>query len=1023
MREQIIEIVSNNQKNFSSRIKQNPDLMKWVEEHTLVSGDVKFSEKIYSAIYQESGICPRGNKRSFETFSTGYRHGCGHSSVCQCCKESTAKKLAEINSNYTDEQKQEIQQKRENTMIGLYGVPFSMQREEVKVNLSKPKMSEMAVQKLHSIDWLNEEYNNKQRTLVDIASECEVNVSTVMDYCKKYEFKIRKRANYSMPEIEVKQFIESLGFTVEHSNWDILEKQEIDLFVPEKNIGIEIDGLYWHSFNPYKGPLEEKKYAHLEKTVNALKSKVELIHITDYEWKFKNELVKSLLIAKLGKATRIFARKCEIRKINVITEKEFLIKNHFQGYIPSSFSAGLYYENELVSIMTICLSRFDKTTKYELLRFCNKLGTVIIGGAEKLFNAILTHIGDESITSYCDISKFNGNIYKTLGFVPVNKPTPGYFWTDGDETIISRFKCQKKNLKEWLPSFDETKSEADNMFAAGFRRFWDCGQQKFIKEGKNATMPIVNEQIEEIDVNLPIDIDEKEITFPKVKHGGDRNRTQKTPEVTKQVEINNFNDLFSESSSSEELVNVPITPPMVIPIIEVKTEPSITNQREQILALIESKPKHYAKMVKSNPVLWKWVTEKSLITVDNVAEMIHSAMNQIKNICQYGNTMRFISFKDGYGGCGPGCTCANEKRSISSKESHSLRTQEEKAMAVQKRRETNLKEYGHINAAQTQEVKQKHKEHYDSLRTKIETVTTNSMSDADRGYERFKKTVNATYNFTLLTPRDYYHGIQQKDAYEYRFQCNSCGAIQSKKFNHARGIVCHVCNGGQKVEEKKSPQETINRIIESNPTTFSRIIKNDSNLVKWINENTLVQSTNFAEICYSALHQVNNVCENGKIKNFTSIKDGYRGCGRAGVCQCANDLLKQSLKNANTLIQEKRDIVSNNGNEDIIISDELKNRLLALFEGKNAKAYPTIIRYDIDLYQEIVNATNRFLPETDSERCYIILNGEPPKCKYGNKRKYNSFVLGYRTGCIDPECNCARESQREKMSAWHASNH
>lgn len=894
MRNKLIELMKLHKKNFSLYVKNDPALQQWIEENTLVHGDVTLSEKIYSIIYQENGICKNGNKRSYENFTNGFRAGCGHSSKCQCCMENTIKKVKEAKANYTEERKQEINETRKNTMTSMYGHAYNSQRPEIKEKLQKSTLSQDILDKLKNKEWLNEEYVVKQRTLLDIGNELGVYYGTIGDYCKKHGFTIRQRGSYSTAELEVKTFIETFGFQVDHSNWNILDNKEIDLYIPEKKFGIEIDGLFWHSYNPYRGPDTENRNRHLEKTVDALKSNVELIHITDHEWRFKKDLVKSLLTTKLGKAEKIFARKCYIKEVGTTTEKQFLTNNHFQGYTPSSYAIGLYLKDELVSIMTVGNSRFDKSAKYELLRFCTKLNTVIIGGAEKLFNNVLNFVGNESIVSYCDISKFNGYIYTKLGFEKTNSVSPGYFWTDGDEIIISRFKSQKKQLQQWLPSFDENKSESENMFEAGFRRFWDCGQQKYIRKGKSHTT--TNNVVDEMDINFPEELD-NEIKLPKIV------------------------------STKETIIETSIIPPqseikeVVIPVVE----PLVTNQRERILELVETKPKHFSKMIQKDTQLWKWVEENSLIKSIPV-EMIYSAIYQVSNVCPNGNIKKLRSFKEGFTGCGVAgkCKCAAELVSISAKASHASRTSEQKRLAVEKTKTTNLERYNVTNVGQTEKAKQKHKEHYDSSCINNEIVIpNNSTSDADRGYEKFKNTVKTKYNFTLLTPRDEYYGIRQKDALEYRFQCNSCGAIQLKKFNHGRGIVCHVCNGSRKVEKKKLPQEIIKQIIDNNPTNFSRIIQNDSNLVKWVIENTLVQSTNFAESCYSALHQVNNVCENGKIKNFTSIKDGYRGCGRAGVCQCANDLLKQSLKNANTLVQEKRDIISNN-NVDTIISEELK---------------------------------------------------------------------------------------------------
>jgi hypothetical protein len=78
----------------------------------------------------------------------------------------------------------------------------------------------------------------------------------------------------------------------------------------------------------------------------------------------------------------IYARKCQLREvIDTSIVRKFLNDNHIQGYSHSSIKIGLYYEDELVSLMI-----FGKKRKnMELIRFCNKLNTNVIGGSSKLF--------------------------------------------------------------------------------------------------------------------------------------------------------------------------------------------------------------------------------------------------------------------------------------------------------------------------------------------------------------------------------------------------------------------------------------------------------------------------------------------------------------------------------------------------------------------------------------------------------------------------------------------------------------
>jgi hypothetical protein len=133
--------------------------------------------------------------------------------------------------------------------------------------------------------------------------------------------------------------------------------------------------------------------------------------------------------------------------------------------------------------MTFGKSRYSKIANIELLRVCTKLNHIVIGGVEKLFKESLNNYPNQDIISYCDLSKFSGNLYQKLGFTKSKKAEPGYFWTDGNY-LISRFKCQKKNLSKWLRTYDPNKSESENMFLAKYRRYWDCGQQTWIYKQK-----------------------------------------------------------------------------------------------------------------------------------------------------------------------------------------------------------------------------------------------------------------------------------------------------------------------------------------------------------------------------------------------------------------------------------------------------------------------------------------------------------------------------------------------------------
>ena len=113
---------------------------------------------------------------------------------------------------------------------------------------------------------------------------------------------------------------------------------------------------------------------------------IQLFHICEDDWIYKQNIIKSMILNKLGKSSnKIYARKTEVKEVidNKLV-REFLDNNHIQGFVGSKIKLGLFYKDELVSLMTFSKRTFMKNEDYELVRFCNKLNTNVIGGASKL---------------------------------------------------------------------------------------------------------------------------------------------------------------------------------------------------------------------------------------------------------------------------------------------------------------------------------------------------------------------------------------------------------------------------------------------------------------------------------------------------------------------------------------------------------------------------------------------------------------------------------------------------------------
>jgi hypothetical protein len=270
------------------------------------------------------------------------------------------------------------------------------------------------------------------------------------------------------------------------------------------------------------------------------------------------------------------------------------------------------------------------------------------------------------------------------------------------------------------------------------------------------------------------------------------------------------------------------------------------DNRDEILDLMNSHPKHYTKMIVNRQPLWDWILANTKIT-STPSAMIYSAVYQVSNICNFGNTMNYRGLSLGFKSCGRASTftCAKTAVSQAVSDSKAARTMEQIAIENKKRETTNIQKYRVPNTGQTEKAITAHRLLYADVKkvddinnkiksTKLERYGSDTYNNASKakltnmekygvdnsyniptvrdkakaaharkkqtnsylidGYSRFCKYLNARYNFTLLTSLEEYGGIRQKDAHVYLFQCNNCNDIISKKFYHATGINCTTCS-------------------------------------------------------------------------------------------------------------------------------------------------------------------------------------------------------------------------------------
>jgi hypothetical protein len=283
----------------------------------------------------------------------------------------------------------------------------------------------------------------------------------------------------SMYEQDFLNFIRSVyKETILDKTKNIIKPFELDVFLPDLNIGFEFNGIYWHN-EIYK----EQNY-HFNKTELCEKNNIRLIHVYEDDWIHRNDIVKSRILSIINSSTiKIYARHTKIKEIednNLV--RDFLNKNHIQGLIGSQFKFGLFFNDELVSLMTFGKQRKNmginsSPDSYELLRFCSKLNTTVIGGASRLFKYFINKKNPKEIISYADRSWSQGELYKKLNFCFIHKTRPSYYYVVGG-IRKNRFNFRKDVLIK--DGFDSNKTEHEIMLERKIYRIYDSGQLKFI---------------------------------------------------------------------------------------------------------------------------------------------------------------------------------------------------------------------------------------------------------------------------------------------------------------------------------------------------------------------------------------------------------------------------------------------------------------------------------------------------------------------------------------------------------------
>lgn len=282
----------------------------------------------------------------------------------------------------------------------------------------------------------------------------------------------------SKDEKLIADFIRSHGLTVKTTERSILPKHEIDIYLPEQKIGVEFNGLYWHSER-----VRDSKY-HYNKWLAAKEKGIQLIQIWEDEWKHNPEQVKAMLLHKLGVSNerRIFARKTYVELLKKSQVEGFLNKNHIQGFVAGSYYLGLLEKgtDELVSVLVLKKQNDGSGIRtLDIVRYATS--ATVVGGFTKLISYADKHLEFDRFITFSDHCVSDGGLYANNGFTADKELAPDYMYVVRNERK-HKFGYRLKKFRE-DPSllWQEGLTERELAKLNGLPRIWDAGKTRWVR--------------------------------------------------------------------------------------------------------------------------------------------------------------------------------------------------------------------------------------------------------------------------------------------------------------------------------------------------------------------------------------------------------------------------------------------------------------------------------------------------------------------------------------------------------------
>lgn len=415
--------------------------------------------------YRKCPYCRKEEKKRItdEEFEKLYKQGVGAKEVSEkyhICETTYYRKVKKLKIKRTKEE-QEIFQKKVSERKSAAKIKYDIDK-QIVINMLKDGVTQEEIAKKTGYSRSGIYFYIKRNNLtqyrniekIKIGKEVKLrnnlkkkygveNVMFVEDFRKKAILN-KPDIHISKPEIGLKAYIESIydGEVTRLNDG----QYELDIYIPDKKIGIEYNGTYWHS------TLQKSKNYHFDKSKHFEEKGIRVIHIWEYEWNNERQrpILENIIKNALGvNKNRIYARKCSVEVRESVKMKPFFEKNNIQGFRGGKFAICLVYEGKIVMSYMFGHCYFGKGKyDWEVIRGATELGYTVVGGASKIWKYFIDNYKPRNCVYYIDYNYFNGNSIPNLGLKYITSQASFKNWWIKDGIVKNREPKRHKEIKE-----------------------------------------------------------------------------------------------------------------------------------------------------------------------------------------------------------------------------------------------------------------------------------------------------------------------------------------------------------------------------------------------------------------------------------------------------------------------------------------------------------------------------------------------------------------------------------------------